>query len=738
MVKLLEKYHDDATGLIIPEAWLQHVRSKRKAHEMDVIQRAFSLAQLSGTDHPTFTGESCLQQGISIAEILDQLDLDAESIAVALIYPCVQYADLNIDDVAEQLTTAIAKLADGVAHMDSIRELHKQHLTSHNKNQIDNLRKMLLAMVDDVRVVLIKLAERTFIMRAAVTLGPTKQLAIAQEIQDLYAPLANRLGIGQIKWELEDLAFRYLHSDTYKQIAKDVDQKRAAREEYIRNVISALKDTITDAGVVDFDITGRAKHIFSIYKKMQRKNVDFSQIYDVLAVRALVPNIENCYAVLGVVHSLWEPIPEEFDDYIINPKPNGYRSLHTAVKGPEGRNIEVQIRTHEMHQESELGVAAHWVYKEGGGTRSSYDQKIAWLRQIIDWQKELSKDEDILERPETKIFEDRVYVFTPNSEIVDLAAGSTPLDFAYQIHTSIGHRCRGAKINGSIVPLTYQLKMGDRVEILTAKQPNPSRDWLNPNLHYLATSRAKAKVHHWFKEQDFEKNHHEGQEIFQRELRRLNIDHVNLDEIIEKFPQKTHGEFFAALGAGDIRLGQVLHYVEQQEQALKEKNQPETLNIQPKKEIKRTISKGITVEGVGNLLTTIAKCCHPVPGDLIIGYITQGRGVSIHRQDCLNILSASAQQQERLLTVSWGEQRTQYPVDVYIQAYDRHGLVRDVTTLLAAEKINLIALNTTTDKTEHMAHIELTVEIPDLSALSRIFDKINHIPNVVSVERKNN
>lgn len=736
MVKLRQKYHDEITGYIDPDLWLLHLREKRKAHEVDLIQHAFSLANLSGANHATMTGESCLQQGLAIADILEQLDLDPETIASALIYPCVQYAELSIDDVSEQLTTTIAKLVQGVIRMEGIRalQIHSTHV-SQNHAQIDNLRKMLLAMVEDVRVVLIKIAERTAVMRSLSILSPTKQMAIAREIRDLYAPLANRLGIGQIKWELEDLAFRYLEADTYKTIASYVDQKRADRDKYIKTVVDTIKVALDKAGIHHYKITGRAKHIYSIYRKMSRKDIDFSKIYDVSAVRILVPTIENCYASLGVVHSLWRPIPAEFDDYIANPKPNGYRSLHTAVVGPEEKNVEVQIRTFDIHQEAELGVAAHWVYKEGGGAASSYDQKIAWLRQLIDWQKELSHTSDDIDHPETKIFEDRVYVFTPSSEIVDLAIGSTPLDFAYHIHTEVGHRCRGAKINGSIVPLTYQLKTGDRIEILTAKNPSPSRDWLNPNLHYLVTSRAKAKIHHWFKQLDYDKNRHDGHEILMRELHRLNIENITIDEIAKKFPQKTSEDFLAAIGAGDIRLSQLLHVIESLEQ--KEDEKTDEISLLPlKRDLPRHIAKGITIQGIGNLLTSMAKCCHPVPGDKIIGYITQGRGVTIHRQDCLNILSADASHKQRLIEVSWGEQSANYPVDVFIQAHDRHGLVRDVTTILANEKINVVAMNTVTDKKEHVAQLSITLEIPNLSTLGRLLDRISQVPNVFSVERQ--
>ena len=731
MVKIRQHYHDEESGHIEANKWLEHAREKKSKTEFALIERAFHVSQISGHDQATFSGESCAQQGLAIADILLELSLDAESIASALILPLIQQANLSLEDITEQLNPRVAKLIRGVMQMDDIRELHQQQLEKQQATQIDNLRKMLLAMVDDVRVVLIKLAERLSVMRTMQHFTKTQQTEIAREIQDIYAPLANRLGLGQIKWELEDLAFRYLKPDIYKDIVKSIDQKRTDRQVYVNQIIDELNQQLTTHGLHHFEVTGRAKHVYSIYRKMDRKDVDFSQIYDALAVRIIVENLDDCYTALGVAHSLWQSIPSEFDDYINHPKPNGYRSLHTAVVGPDGRNVEVQIRTQEMHQESELGVAAHWLYKEGGA-RSSYDQKIAWLRQIIDWQKEVSGEEKNTEQPETKIFEDRVYVFTPNNEIIDLPNGATPLDFAYLIHTSIGHRCRGAKINNAIVPITYQLKTGDRIEILTAKEPSPSRDWLNPSLHYLATSRARAKVLHWFKEQDYDRNRHDGHEILLRELKRLGTEQISLEDIAEKFPQKNIDDFYAAIGAGDIRLGQIIHQIE-----LLDKKQSVDLDTAIiKKQTSTRYAKGINIDGVGNLLTLIAKCCHPVQGDPIIGFITLGKGVSIHRQDCSNVLTPSAQHPERVIQVSWGEEKNLYPVDIMIDAYDRHGLVRDISTLLAAEKVNLTALTTQVDKTENIAHIQMTIEITNLTSLSQILSKVSQMPNVIKVERK--
>lgn len=736
MVKLREEFHSNTDDSIDPEIWFKHVADNRPAQQVQALRQAYEFAEVSGHEIPTLTGISCTQFGLAMADILDNLKMDVESMIAAMIYPTYVHAELLEEDISEHLGSKIAKLVAGIKQMDAIRALYDEaHQQHHSQTQIDNIRKMLLAMAQDVRVVLIKLAERTILMRSSNLLSDVQKQKIAKETQDLYAPLANRLGIAQIKWELEDFAFRFLQPDTYKKIAKAVALKRMEREQYIKTVMETIRNYITAEGITNFEVTGRAKHIYSIYRKMQRKNVDFSQIYDASAVRVLVPTIEDCYTVLGIVHSVWQPIPEEFDDYINNPKPNGYQSLHTAVIGPGNCNVEIQIRTNKMHQESELGVAAHWIYKEGGGTkRSAYDQKIAWLRQIIDWQKEVTQVEPdgLQENPQ---IEDRVYVFTPTGEIIDLPLGATPLDFAYNIHTEIGHRCRGAKVNGNIVPLTYQLQMGDRIEILTAKEANPSRDWMNPNLGYLKSSRAKAKIHHWFKIKNHDKNLLLGKEMLDRELKKLHIIHYDLTATMERFNHTSEDEFFAALGAGGLRVGQILTVIENQ---LREKTAvvpeiPAHVSSHPKK---RLSSSAINIHGIGNLLYNIATCCKPIPGDPIIGFITHGRGVSIHRQDCSNMLLANHEQKQRLIEVNWGEKVGTYPVDIFVHAYDRHGLVRDITTLLANEKINILALTTSTNKKESTANIVFTVETLDLSGLSRIMDRINQLPNIIKVERQ--
>lgn len=721
-------------GVVNIESWVKTFLADCHPDDVSLLRQAFSLAQLTGEDKKTPYKLSCFHEGLLIANVLLSLHLDREAIAAGLIYPCYRDADLSDEDLSEHLGPKVAHLVRGIARMDAIHALSTH--SSLNKIRTENLRKMLLAMVEDVRVVLIKLGERLTLLRKASQLPAEESVALAREVADIYAPLANRLGLGQLKWEMEDLAFRYLDGNAYKKLAKHLDEIRLVREKYIDLVIKELQKALKKAGIPEAKMTGRAKHIYSIYRKMQKKSVDYSQIYDVNAVRVIVSSVEECYAVLGIVHALWEPIPTEFDDYIAHPKPNGYRSLHTAVKGPRNKNLEVQIRTQQMHQEAELGVAAHWVYKEGA-KQTGYETKINWLRQILDWQKEVAGPGKLAESAAAEIFSDRVYVLTPKGDIVDLQQGSTPLDFAYQIHSQIGHRCRGAKVNGHIVPLNYALKMGDRIEILTAKSPHPSRDWMNPHLGYLHTSRARAKVHHWYKQQDFEKNAVDGEAIFDRELKRLNID-IDKGQLAEKLHFKGTEELMAALGCGDIRIGQL----QQSMQRFVMQSEPKEIPQKPKvplSVVQMEQSKGISIQGVGNLLTHVARCCKPVPGDSIVGFITRGRGVSIHRRDCLNVLQASAANQERLIQVEWGDQQVGvYPVDIRVEAYDRAGLLRDITNVFANEKINLSASSMATDKNTNLAVIKLTVDLSGIHSLGRIMDRLQQVPNVYSVIRKTN
>ena len=596
---------------------------------------------------------------------------------------------------------------------------------------------MLVAMVDDVRVALIKLAERTCAIRAVKNADDDKRHRVAREVFDIYAPLAHRLGIGHIKWELEDLSFRYLEPEQYKQIAQLLHERRLDREQYIDNVVQQLRDELTAAGIQP-EIDGRAKHIYSIWRKMQKKGLQFSQIYDVRAVRVLVPEVRDCYTALGIVHTLWRHIPKEFDDYIANPKENGYRSLHTAVLGPEGKVLEVQIRTLAMHEEAELGVCAHWRYKGTDVNSSSdhYEEKIAWLRQVLEWHEELGDIGGLADQLRVDIEPDRVYVFTPDGHAIDLPKGATPLDFAYRVHTEIGHNCRGAKVNGRIVPLNYSLQTGEQVEIITSKQGSPSRDWLNPNLGYITTSRSRAKIVHWFKLQARDQNVAAGKALLERELGRLDLPPVDFDKVAEKANLKNAEDMFAALGAGDLRLA---HLVNLAQQLVEPERGYDQLELIPRRSAPYKPGKrgDVQIQGVGNLLTQMAGCCQPLPGDPIVGYITLGRGVSIHRQDCPSVLQLSGREPERIIQVSWGPvpEKT-YPVEIFIRAYDRAGLLRDISQMLLNERINVLSMNTRSNKEDSTAQMLLTIEIPGLNALGRLLSRISQLPNIIEAKRQ--
>lgn len=721
------------------DTWLHNIALERQKTNVELLREACVLAQFAGEEHITVNGESCLHQGLAMAEILADLNLDDDTLAAAIAYSSVQHADLNLDDVTEHLGLEVAKLISGTCKMDAVHSLHgKLTQRTHLASTIDNLRKMLLAMVDDVRVVFIKLAERLCILKNLINLNEAEVRRIAKETMDVYAPLSNRLGIGHLKWQLEDLAFRYLEPEEYHRLSRGIKLRRVDRERYVENLLSELKNALTKVGIHHFEVTGRAKHIYSIYRKMQRKKVTLDEIYDAIAFRILVPTIEDCYAALGIVHSFWPHIPKEFDDYIIHPKPNGYRSIHTAVVGPEEKFVEIQIRTFEMHREAELGVAAHWVYKEGSSQITSYEQKIAWLRQVMDWQKEVSETKKDSQEIFSQLFEDRIYVFTPNGDVIDLPAGSTPLDFAYHIHSEIGHRCRGAKINGVIVPLTHTLKSGEKVDILTAKQGHPSRDWLNPHLGYLKTSRAKAKVSNWFRKQDYDRNLLEGHDLLEKELKRLNIREISYEDLSDHLNQKSKEEMFVAIGRGDLRMHNVVMAVQSMTIPVREaeKSLP-TPGGEPAKTKTSPPATDIVIGGVTNLLTYLAKCCKPVPGDPIVGYVTVGKGISVHRSDCQNLSDRSSLFPDRKIEVTWGNKTSRrYPVDLTILAYERSDLIQDITALLANEHLPIISVNATQNRNNHTTTIHLTLEVNSLNPLSRLLVRITQIQGIINVQRE--
>lgn len=713
---------------------LRNLLDRQAPQEQQVLVNATRRAVRAHVDQRRASGEPHYSHALAVAEILHELGLDVDTLAAAILHDVVEDTDVTLGEIEADFGSTIARLVDGVTKMEHIGDFHESGLAAGREHaQAESLRKLLLAMAEDVRVVLIKLADRLHNMRTLKHLDAARQRRIAQETLDIYAPLANRLGIWQIKWELEDLSLRFMEPAAYHELVDQLDETREGRERYINRVIEMLDMELKRASVTA-SVTGRPKHIYSIWRKMQRKQLDFDQIFDVRAIRILVREEKDCYAALGIVHSLWRHIPKEFDDYIANPKENLYRSLHTAVIGPEGLTLEIQIRTDEMHQHAELGVAAHWRYKEGGHFDPGYEEKIAWLRQLLEWKDEEHSANDFIDRFKSEAFHERVYVLTPAGKIVDLPLGATPLDFAYAVHTEVGHRCRGAKIGGRIVPLTYELKNGEQVEILTTRQGSPSRDWLNPHLGYLKTSRAKSRVRQWFKHQDLEHNVTAGRAILDRELHRLGVSGLSHEKLAIQFKYKVVDELLAAIGRGDVSTTQLASAVN--ELVPREKKPDETRPRRTRKGT-ATTAAGISIRGVGNLLTTMARCCHPVPNDAVVGYITRGRGVTIHRQDCGNVLRLQGEDRDRLIEVEWGaDAEESYLTDIHVLAYDRAGLLRDITSVLANEKINLLGANTATDKQDGMARMSLSLEITDIRQLSRILTQIGQLPNVIEARRK--
>ena len=674
--------------------------------------------------------EASIREGREIAAIVASLGLPDDVVAAIHVYPLVrdEFVDENFNN-----NNAIASLSRIVG---SLLRLGRFALPDDwlpgealAVQQSEALRKMLLAVVSDVRLVLVRIAEQLYRLRCAKSAPVARKLALAIETREIYAALANRLGVWQLKWELEDLAFRYAEPDTYREIAQALQEKRDEREAFIEDVQTTLQAELEAAGI-DAEITGRPKHIYSIWRKMQRKDRGLESLYDIRAVRVLVDDVKDCYAALGVVHNLWSYLPGEFDDYIANPKDNDYRSLHTAVIGPQGKTVEVQIRSHEMHSQAELGVAAHWRYKEGGGTPAAFDQKIRFLRQLLE---PVGDGSDLLDQIRDDVFEDRVYAVSPKGDVVELPANATPLDFAYHVHTQVGHRCRGAKVNGRIVPLTYRVQNGDQIEVITGSQAQPSRDWLSVRLGYLAGARSRAKVRSWFRQQDKDQHLRQGRDILERELARLNVRDVATDTIAAKLKQRNADTLCIALGAGDLTPASIATALQQ----LRGADEPKILRRRKTPRTKTTKPEGLAVSGVGDLMCNFARCCRPVPPEAIVGYITQGRGVSIHRQDCGNFLGLNQRHPERIMEVNWGSSDSAtYPVDLTLRAYDRSGLIRDISTVLADEGANVTDLSSHTDKTTLETVMEISVEIRDLPTLSTTMARLEQLSNVISVRRK--
>jgi len=731
---------------VIPlENLLEQLPENYSLADKEVVRRAYYKAEEAHREQRRQSGEPYITHCVAVANILVDLRVPPEVVVAGLLHDTVEDTTVTLDDIREDFGDTVTNLVNGVTKLTNLPRVSRgdQHANKENDSDIslqdnqaearsrkqdlksETLRKTFLAMGDDVRVVLIKLADRLHNMRTLHHTPEEKQRRIAKETLEIFAPLANRLGIWQIKWELEDLSFRYVNPTQYKEIAKNLQDKRPDREKEIDDIKKDLSKLLTQHNI-SAEISGRPKHIYSIYKKMKQKGKPFDLVRDVRAIRLIVSDVPACYAALGVIHTTWRPIPGEFDDYIAAPKDNFYQSLHTAVIYDDKRPLEVQIRTKEMHENAEYGIASHWRYKEGtrGMSNKAYEERINWLRSMMEWRSEVKDANEFVEGMKTDVFQDRVYVFTPRGDIIDLSAGSTPIDFAYHVHTDIGHRCRGARVNGKLVPLYQELKTGDQVDILTAKRGGPSRDWLNSNLGLVKTQRARTKIKTWFKKQEVEQNLTQGRTTIERELQRLGISEINFEELARNLGFKTADEFFIAIGCGDLSTSRVISRFSETEES------PDVLV--PGKQVKETTSTdSVDVVGLKGLLSQMAKCCRPMPGDQIVGYITRGRGATIHRQDCPNILRRK--DKERLLQVSWGKVERTYPIPIRVKAYDRQGLMGDISTLLDGEGVNIGTVSVNFNKS--LAELNLVVEVKNLDQLSRILTRIENLPNVMEAQR---
>ncbi|OGT89221.1 MAG: GTP diphosphokinase [Gammaproteobacteria bacterium RIFOXYA12_FULL_61_12] len=723
--------------------WLARLESDRGGLSLPLLRKACDLAIVASP--------SDIHLGLSIADILHELEMDDETLAAALVH--IARIPIARSRAGEEFNPVVAAMLADLSKVGALAEarvevnygdtllntpntLDKVYLVKCHRNSeehLENLRRMLLTVADDVRVVVIILAERLHQLRLLKRADDETKRRIALETREIHAPLANRLGIWRVKWELEDFTLRYLQPEEYKRIATRLDGRRAEREEYIGEFIALIREKCDEAGI-KAEIAGRPKHIYSIWRKMQRKQVDIDRIFDLLAVRVLVDSVAECYTVLGFVHGLWRYIPGEFDDYIATPKANLYRSLHTAVIGPEDKPVEIQIRTQEMHEHSERGVAAHWAYKENRGHDAEFQRRLLWMRHWLELKEDAS-DSDFAERFKSEFAPAQAYVYTPQGKLVELPHGATPVDFAYAIHSDLGHRCRGAKVNGRIVPLTFSLESGMTVEILTTKEGGPSRDWLSPHLNYLKTSRARGRVRQWFKQQDYEQHVAIGRANLDREFDRLGLGKRDLDEIARRFNYKKGSDLLAAIGCGDLSPVQVAHSLG------KPVVKPDEVTLATRSPAKRKGEKGkgaVVLEGVGDLLYNMAKCCKPVPYDPIVGFITRGKGVTVHRNDCSVIQSLRENDRERMISAAWNDlsEGGLYPVDIRVVAGDRRGLLRDISSIFTNEEVDVLGVSSQSDKRKDTAEFRFTVEIADMGQLSRILDKVAQLPDVLEVRRR--
>ena len=720
-------------------AWLDQVAAAYSRDERAAIAKALDVARMRYGRLATLDGEPWIDRALGTAALVAGLKLDADSVRAAILLGMPSVQGFDAAGLAEQFGAEVAQMVVGAMRMGAIRAAPDIASKEERDLQAENLRKMLLAMVEDIRVVLVKLAERTQALRYLVGGGsasPDARAHAARETLDLFGPLANRLGVWQLKWELEDLSLRALEPEVYQRIARLLDERRLDRQHYIEEVQSTLKRELAAAGI-KAEVSGRAKHIYSIWNKMRRKDAGIESLYDIRALRILVDEVKDCYAALGIVHNLWTPIAREFDDYIAKPKPNDYRSLHTAVIGPEGKPLEVQIRTFDMHRQSEYGVAAHWRYKESAAGRRDpgYEEKIAWLRQVLDWKDAVADAGEWLQQFKSSLFTDTIYVLTPQGKVVDLPRGATPVDFAYAVHTSLGHRCRGARVDGAMVPLNSVLASGQRVEIITVKQGGPSRDWLNPDLGYVVSHRARAKVRQWFKAQQVEETIAHGREIVERELARSGFSALKLDALAAEAGFGSIDEFFAAVARTEINLRAVQNAI----RAVANLETPSVPaadeGVVTRESKARGAGSGILIVGVDRLMTGLARCCKPAPPDPIVGFVTRGKGISIHRQNCPNVARMRERQPERLITADWGKSRDEvFPVDVVVDAMDRQGLLRDISEVFSREKINVTAVNTLTRNLH--AHMAFTLEVRGLDELKRTLALVRDVSGVLSAARR--
>ena len=716
--------------------------------DRELIQRAYRVAEKAHAKQTRASADPYITHCLAVAKTLSELHVPPAVIAAGLLHDTVEDTEIKIEQIEIDFGEEVAKLVDAVTKLSSLprvsRENKPDDVVEENKvknwsndrhadqgNQLASasLRKTFIAMADDPQVILIKLADRLHNMRTLSYVSSQKQKRIARETMDIFAPLASRLGIWQMKWELEDLSFRYLNNEEYLDIAGKLEVRRSERENYLEKIKDELRQVIEAAGIKDVVITGRPKHIYSIYRKMKRKGVRFEEVYDIRGVRIIVPETADCYLALGVIHARWRPIPGSFDDYIAAPKENFYRSLHTAVVFDDGRTLEVQIRTKEMHQNSEYGIAAHWRYKEGGAHDPDFERRIMYLRQLMEWRQDVDDAQEFVDGMKSEVFKDRVYVFTPQGDIIDLPQGATPIDFAYSVHTEVGHRCRGAKIGGKLVSLDYELQTADQVSILTAKRGGPSRDWLNPHLGLVKTQRARSKIRRWFKYQARDQNVKHGRDLLERELRQLGLVDENLENLARSLGFKTVDDLAEAIGCGDLPLARVSN-----ELILIEEEDDDQFEfpVPPMPDVEQPTTGGVIVRGLKGLLTRMARCCNPAPGDDIVGYITRGRGATIHRRECPNILNVK--EGERLVRVSWGEAKQTFPVPVRVKAYDRDGLMKDISTLLTEEGVSMSRVHVDVNR-RNMAVFDLILEVRDIGHLSRILDRVERLANVVDARR---